>query len=230
MITKLHELLTTYTPSEAAAARFAEAAAILNDATVEHRTTDLRTTRWLITELADVLDPATGQTEADVVLATLQGSTHPRVKAAYEAMNGDGIDISDPQAQLLIDVLATAANWPAGLADKIKAAGVQKRSHCETAGLPPTDAAECQAHWEAGEAVEAGTVAYTTGQTLLALNATAGQGEQLTLRRTMTGEVSGITVIGPTTTLVGNSTTVTGPAKALLDSVLAAIATYEESV
>ena len=230
MITKLHELLTTYTPSEAAAARFAEAAAILNDATVEHRTTDLRTTRWLITELADVIDPATGQTEADVVLATLQGSTHPRVRAAYESMNGDGIDISDPQAQQLIDVLSKAANWPAGLADKIKAAGVTRRSHCETAGLPPTDAAECQAHWEAAAAVEAGTVEYETGQTLLALNITAGQGQQLTLRRTMTGEVSGITVTGPVQTVTGSAATLTGAAKVLLDSVLAAIATYEESV
>ena len=75
-------------------------------------------------QLTTVVNPQTGATEADVVLGTLQQSTVPRVKAAYDSLCSTGIDLSEAQVQQMLPILATAANWPAGLAEKIMQAGL----------------------------------------------------------------------------------------------------------
>lgn len=111
----------------------------------------LRTTRWLMISLPDQAEgqPA-GTTEADVILATLQAATHPRVRAAYDAMSADGIDLADPQVQHMVPMLAASGNWPAGLAEKVLAAGVQQVSKWEQAtGAAPTEAS-VQAAWRQG--------------------------------------------------------------------------------
>ena len=92
-------------------------AATLNAATKEVRDTTLRSARWLMLQL--------GATEADVVLGTLQQSTIPRVRAAYDSLCSTGIDLSEAQVQQMLPQLATAASWPAGLAEKIMQAGLQ---------------------------------------------------------------------------------------------------------
>lgn len=97
----------------------------LNAMTTEVRDTTLRSARWLMLQLTTVVNRLTGATEADVVLGTLQQSTIPRVKAAYDSLCSTGIDLSEAQVQQMLPILATAASWPAGLAEKIMQAGLQ---------------------------------------------------------------------------------------------------------
>lgn len=120
-------------------------AEILNAPTVEVRDTTLRTTGWLMQTLTAVIDPATGMTEADLVLGTLQRATIPRVRAAYDRMSSVGLDLSDPQAQQLIPALGAAGKWTQNLIDRIKSAGVRQVS---IAGNPVT-ADQCQSDYEA---------------------------------------------------------------------------------
>lgn len=112
----------------------------------------LRTTRWLMMSLPDqAAGMPAGTSDADVVLATLQGSDHPRVRAAYDAMSATGIDLADPQVQRMVPVLAASGGWPDGLADKVLTAGVKQVSKWEqAAGTAPT-AETVQAAWEAGQ-------------------------------------------------------------------------------
>jgi len=117
--------------------------------TVQVEDHELRSARWLMTELTDQAagQPA-GTTEADVVLATLQASTHPRVVAAYASMSAGGIDLADQQVQQMVPVLAQAGNWPEGLAAKVLGAGVQTVSRWKQAtGTEPTEQA-VQATWQ----------------------------------------------------------------------------------
>jgi hypothetical protein len=98
--------------------------AALNVANVPVRDTTLRTTRWLMLNFDSVVDPATGETEADLVLGAMQAAPSPRVKAGYDAMGSLGIDLSDPQVQTMIDVLGSPAGWSADLIARLKAVGV----------------------------------------------------------------------------------------------------------
>jgi len=136
----------------AQAGNWAACVAALAVDTVQAEDHELRSTRWLMTELTDQAagQPA-GTTEADVVLATLQASTYPRVQAAYAAMSAGGIDLADQQVQQMVPVLAQAGNWPDGLAAKVLGAGVQTVSRWKQAtGTEPTEQA-VQALWEAGQ-------------------------------------------------------------------------------
>lgn len=117
--------------------------------TVQVEDHTLRSTRWLMTELTgQAAGQPAGTTEADVVLSTLQASTHPRVVAAYAAMSAGGIDLAEQQVQQMVPVLAQAGNWPDGLAAKVLSAGVQTVSRWQQAtGSEPTEQA-VQATWE----------------------------------------------------------------------------------
>jgi len=119
---------------------FALAVASLEADTTERRDNTLRTTRWLMINLPDQADgqPA-GTTEADVILQSLQDSIHPRVQAAYLAMSAEGIDLSDPQTQMMIPIIG--ANWPTGLVQKVAEAGVKTISvaEFETGEVPTID-------------------------------------------------------------------------------------------
>lgn len=152
----LINLINQHALAAAQAGNWQSVADTLNALTTEVRTTDLRTARWLMLQLPDVVDPQTGTTESDVVLGTLQQSTIPRVKAAYDSLVSDGIDLSDDQVQQMIPVLAQAANWPAGLADKILLAGRRIESVLSEA----TTANECQKAFEQQVADQA----YATAQ------------------------------------------------------------------
>jgi len=122
---------------------FDQALSLLLADTTEIKTPDLRTVRWLIINLPDqAVGSPDGTTEADVVLSTLQNSAHPRVKAAYDSMCADGIDLSDPQTQAMVPQIAT--DWPVGLVDKILQAGVRTVSAAEaqTGQVPTLDAVQ----------------------------------------------------------------------------------------
>lgn len=125
------------------------AVAALNSDTTTITDSTLRTTRWLIVELPDqaVGFPA-GTTEADVVLGSMQSSTIPRVLAAYQAMSAGGIDLSDPQSQELIPVLAASGGWPAGLEQKVAEAGVRVESKFEAEGGEAPDVVNVQAAYQ----------------------------------------------------------------------------------
>lgn len=140
----LANLIREHAAELAQAGKWDAVAAILNAPTVEVRDSTLRTTGWLMQSLTAVIDPATGMTEADLVLGTLQRSTIPRVRAAYDRMSSIGLDLSDPQAQELIPALGAAANWPENLTDRIKSAGVSMWS---LAGNPVT-AEQCESAYE----------------------------------------------------------------------------------
>jgi hypothetical protein len=139
----LASLINQHALDDAKAGKWDSVAEILNAPTVEVRDTTLRTTGWLMQSLTAVIDPATGMTEADLVLGTLQRSTTPRVRAAYDRMSSIGLDLSDPQAQELIPTLGAAANWPADLIAKIATAGVRM---VPIAGDIVT-ANQCEAAW-----------------------------------------------------------------------------------
>jgi hypothetical protein len=128
--------------------------AILTTPSVAIRNSTLRTTRWLMLELTAVVDPRTGATEADQVLGALQNGNLPRIKAAYDAMSADGIDLSDPQVQRMIDVIGSDAGWPQDLIDRIKQAGVRMVTPLANVALPVPTEAEAQAAWKAGKLLE----------------------------------------------------------------------------
>lgn len=113
--------------------------------------TTMRTARWLMLELSTVPDPvnAPHTTEADIVLATLQASTLPRVMAAYASLCGDGIDLSDGQVQSMIDLLGEQGGWSADLISRVKQAGIRQVSLAEQNGLSDPTQAECQSAWVA---------------------------------------------------------------------------------
>ena len=144
-MSNLINLINQHALSAAQANDWQAVADTLNALTTEVRDNTLRTARWLMLQLTDVVNPQTGMTESDVVLGTLQQSTIPRVKAAYDSLVNDGIDLSDDQVQAMIPLLAQAANWPAGLAEKILLAG--RRSVAVLS--PTTTPQECQSAWDA---------------------------------------------------------------------------------
>ena len=142
-MSNLINLINQRALSAAQAGNWQAVADTLNALTTEVRDTTLRTGRWLMLQLPKVVNPQTGMTESDIVLGTLQQSTIPRVKAAYDSLISGEIDLSEDQVQQMIPVLAAAAGWPAGLADKILQAGRKS-----VAVLPePTTANDCQSAW-----------------------------------------------------------------------------------
>lgn len=129
----LIQLIREHALQAAQAGDWQTVASTLNALTTEVRDTTLRSARWLMLQL----EP----TESDIVLGTLQQSTIPRVKAAYDSLVNGGIDLSEDQVQQMIPVLA--ANWPAGLADKILEAGRRTAPVLD----PQTNALACEAAW-----------------------------------------------------------------------------------
>lgn len=128
--------------TEAEIGNWENVAAILNSLKRQVIDNTLRSSRWLMTYLSDIVDPNTGATEADIVLGTLQAANLPRVKAAYNTLCADGIDLSNDQVQSMLPLLAQAANWPEGLVEKITRVGVREES------VVNTTASECQSAWE----------------------------------------------------------------------------------
>ena len=128
----LIDLINAHALSAAQAGNWQAVADTLNALTTEVRDTTLRTGRWLMLQLPNVVNQQTGMTESDIVLGTLQHSTIPRVKAAYDSLVNGGIDLSDDQVQTVIPILAAGANWPAGLANKILQAGRRNVAVLET--------------------------------------------------------------------------------------------------
>jgi hypothetical protein len=157
----LVSLINQHALSAAQAGDWDAVASTLNALTQEVRVTELRSARWLMKQLKDPVSVVGGVTltEADIVLGTLQATTIPRVKAAYDSLVGDGLDLSDEQIQSEIPSLAAAGNWPTGLATKVMQAG---RS-TEPLLPSPVTAAECSAAWLVG------------ADCLLSINRTGGQ-------------------------------------------------------
>jgi len=227
MTTQLYAVIKHHAESNAKAGKWSAVAATLNVPSVDVRITELRSTRWLIQTFDAVIDPATGATEADLILGTMQAADNPRVKAVLQS-GGDGIDLSDPQSQQLITALAKAGNWPPGLVAKIKAAAFDSRSLAQMAGLPPVTAADAESHWKAGQAVEAGSVTYDNRRILLCLN-DGPVNDSLTIRYTPVGVVDGVEVKGASTNSGGVSSGLKGRDKALYADLLAAVAKWEGS-
>lgn len=142
-MSNLINLINQHALSAAQAGNWQAVADTLNALTTEVRDTTLRSGRWLMLQLPTVVNQQTGMTESDIVLGTLQQSTIPRVKAAYDSLVNGGIDLSEDQVQQMIPVLAAAANWPAGLADKILQAGRKDVAVLEN----QTTADDCQKAW-----------------------------------------------------------------------------------
>ena len=128
----LIDLINAHALSAAQVGNWQACADTLNALTTEVRDTTLRTGRWLMLQLPNVVNQQTGMTESDIVLGTLQQSTVPRVRAAYDSLVNGGIDLSEDQVQQMLPVLAQAANWPNGLADKILQAGRKSVAVLET--------------------------------------------------------------------------------------------------
>lgn len=195
--------------SEAESGEWQSVADILNSTTDPVGITELRTTRWLMTEFDDIVDPNTGMTSADVILNALQKSSHPRVRAAYEAMAGNGIDLSNPQVQGMISVLANASGWPASMLSKIQAASFDSRSKASLAGFPDVTADQCRFHYGAGVSRDAGTISYDQRHILLCLN-TGPDNSSLTLRVTPATVLDGVEVRGNPVNIGGAASVLKG--------------------
>ena len=126
----------------AAAGNWTAVVEIVAAHTVTVKDSTARTASWLSTTFVDPVGE-TGLTEADVVLGTLQASTIPRVKAAYQTMTVSGLDFADDSVQSMLPQLATAGGWPDGLADRLASFGVTKSKPFDgvTAG-------ECETTWK----------------------------------------------------------------------------------
>jgi len=148
-VSNLIDLINAHALAAAQTGDWQDVADTLNALTTEVRDTTLRTGLWLMLQLPSVVNQKTGMTESDIVLGTLQQSTIPRVKAAYDSLVNGGIDLSEDQVQQMIPLLAQAANWPNGLATKILQAGRRTES------IVSTNAAACKAAWEEAEALAA---------------------------------------------------------------------------
>lgn len=138
-------------PDALAAAELADwssCASALQVQSIEVRDTTPRTSNWLIIKLNGVVDQATGATEADVVLGTLQSAIVPRVRAAYDALTSIGVDLSNDQLQAMVPMLAAAAGWPAGIASKILLAGIHRVSVADQMGLGVFSSADCKSAWD----------------------------------------------------------------------------------
>ena len=151
-MSNLIDLINQHALSAAQAENWQAVASTLNALTTEVRDNTLRTARWLMLQLTKVVRTENGIsiTEADVVLGTLQSpNLPPRVKAAYDSLCNDGLDLSEQQVRDMIPILAAAANWPNGLANKILQAGRR------TENVVSTTASACQQAWEEAEALAA---------------------------------------------------------------------------
>ena len=131
----------------ASAGDWATAATNLSTSTRVHTDTTLRNSRWLMIQLATVLDPQTGATEADLLITTLENSPIPRAREAHRLLSGIGLDLSHPDVQVMLPVIG--ANWPAGMVAKIQRFGRWTTAPWQDAGLgaAPTEE-EIQAAWE----------------------------------------------------------------------------------
>lgn len=126
---------------------WAAAATALATSTRVHTDTTLRNSRWLMIQLANVLDPQTGATEADLLITTLENSPIPRAREAHRLLSGDGLDLSHPDVQAMLPVIG--ANWPPGMVEKVQRFGRWTTAPWQDArlGAAPT-AEEIQAVWE----------------------------------------------------------------------------------
>lgn len=126
---------------------WAAAATALATASQIRTNTTFRNSRWLMSQLATVLDPQTGATEADLLITTLENSPIPRAREAHRLLSGIGLALSHPDVQAMLPVIG--ANWPAGMVAKIQRFGRWTTAPWQDAGLgaAPT-AEEIQAVWE----------------------------------------------------------------------------------
>ena len=119
-----------------------------------------RTTSWLSSTFTNSVGDA-GLTEADVVLATLQAATIPRVKAAYQTMTVSGLDFADDSVQSMLPQLAAAGGWPDGLSDRLAAFGVQTST--PFAGATEDD---CKRAWVVHETLATIRAAHTAAKSI----------------------------------------------------------------
>lgn len=145
-MSNLINLINQHALSAAQAGNWQAVADTLNALTTEVRDNTLRTARWLMLQLTEVVRTENGIpiTEADIVLGTLQSpNLPPRVKAAYDSLCNGGLDLSEQQVRDMIPILAAGASWPNGLANKILQAGRRTVAVLD----PQTNAIACEAAW-----------------------------------------------------------------------------------
>lgn len=115
------ELIRNIAPAQFADGDDAAVVAALNDLSIQRTDVTLRTARWVMITFAPE--------EAGLILATLQNHTafgplSPFVKAGYDSLVSDGLDLSNPTTQQLITQVGGAAGWGDDLTNRIKNHGV----------------------------------------------------------------------------------------------------------
>jgi len=133
----LIDLIKTNALASAQAGNWSAVAATLNAQTVEVRNPK----SWTMADLITLL----GAESAAVIGSTIQaaGVANPIFAGAWLALNITGLQLHTDERQAMIDGLAAAGDWPDGLRDAVKAAGLLHRS---LAGSTVT-AEQCQAVW-----------------------------------------------------------------------------------
>jgi hypothetical protein len=131
----LIDLIKTHALQDAQAGNWSAVAATLNAQTVEVRNPK----SWTMADLITLL----GAESAAVVGGTIQaaGASNPIFAGAWLALNITGLQLHTDERQSMIDGLADAAGWPAGLKAAALAAGLTHVS------LSDATAEECQRAW-----------------------------------------------------------------------------------
>lgn len=221
----LYDLIETHAKDLAESGDWDGVLAKLNDPTQGVKDPTLRNFRWLIDEFDTVLDVNTGATEADLIISTLDGSDHPRVKAANKIMANEGIDLSNDQSQLLIDTLASQGGWTDDLRDRVKSCGVSSQTLGESSGVPNLTSQVCEDHWNAGVAVKNSTAIYSDERVLFSYNSNP-KGSSYNLRRIPVGEMNGVPIKGRPINVGGLASTATGKELVLVNAIQSAINEY----
>lgn len=137
----LVELINEHCYSDAVAENWETVASTLNSLTQTVIDNTLRNAKWIMVTFNEIKDVNTGATEADIILGTLQAATFPRVKAAYDTLCSEGIDLSNDQVQTMLPLIAQAGGWPDGLVERVLQAGKRE------VPIITTTADDCRVEW-----------------------------------------------------------------------------------
>lgn len=159
----LYNLIKQHASTQAKAGDFETVADILNAKNIPVENHKLLTAKDLMNLLPTIVDPVRFLTEADIVLGTMQASTHPRVKTGYESMIASGLDIANEQVQTMLPVLASMGNWPSGLLEKVRAFGITYISLAEQHIGSTVTAENCANNYNRGSVADIWTSLFEGG-------------------------------------------------------------------
>lgn len=140
-MSNIYDIILQYAIEDANAGNWNAVATKLNTETVVNRNPK----SWTVSDLITYL----GEDDAVTVCNTIKQAalSNPIFDGAWIALNTTGVQLGQDNRQAMIDGLAAAGNWSNTLRDKVKSAGVTRKTPAAAYGLPAVTASQCQASW-----------------------------------------------------------------------------------